>query len=472
MKFLGFSAVMIVIIPSLFIIAVVESYLVFFVCGMTWSLGAAVTKPFLGFTLRFFLYSYSMWIQLTSIALEVLVGTRVSVSYVNHRGSGKNKTRDGTRKNEGVNLDLRQLIQPPSKGKIKLMIMNHHSRVDWIYLQLLISRTNFANQFRVVLKEDLKRIPFFGLCIQMQASMLLSRSWAVDKPYLTRLVESIKNLEDSCVLQIYPEGTDLSESNVIKSQEFAKKNDLPQFLHVLNPRTVGVVALKEMFGEDRIESIIDATVGYTYGASGERPSEANLVNENHAIKIHYLVQEYPMESETDMKEKSGVKRGESFTVPRNSEAFAKWIQHQFELKEQLLSRFYHTSPVGFDEPDVKAVLGESIDYLSNDTHGETANEKTPWGAYLGDFGWMRGIVHPILFFGLVPWIVFLLQCYVTGLPRVLIIVLNGISLAGLELLSRTIDLQRFLFLASDVKNGRNTESDSLAPSVLPKKKIE
>lgn len=439
---------------------------------MKWAFGTTITKPFLWFSLRFFLYSYSVWIQLTSIALEVVIGTRVSLSYVDRCGAGNSRKTRVTGKKGSSSLNIGELIQPPQKGKVKIMIMNHHSRVDWVYLQLLISRTNFRHKFYVVLKEDLKRIPFFGPCIQMQASMLLSRSWAVDKPYLSRLVKAIKGLEDSFVVQIYPEGTDLSKSSVTKSQEFAKNHGLPQFMHVLNPRTVGAVALKEMFGEDRIESVIDATVGYTYGASRERPSELNLVNENHAKKVHYLLQEFPMEGGTESREERTMECCEKLSVPRNSEAFAKWIQHQFELKEQLLSRFYHTSPVGFDEADVKEVLGESIDFLSNDHEENIENEKSLWEVYIGDFGWMRGIVLPFCFFIVLPLLVFVIQCYVAGLPGVIVVLMNTMSLVSLEVLSRTIDLQKLVFLSSVEENEIKEESGSASASTSLKVKSD
>lgn len=466
MKFLTIFTPIVVILPSLFLLSVVESYLIFLLCGLQWIFGTTVTKPVLKLTLRFFLHVYSMWMQLTSFALEVLIGTGVSLSYVDHRG--QEKPGETNEKKIHASLNLRHLIQPPSKGKVKMIITNHHSRADWVYMQLFISRTNLGSQFHVVLKENLKRIPFFGVVIQMHASLLLSRSWAADKVYLSHLVESIKDLESSSVVQIYPEGTDLSKANVEKSQVFAKKHNLPQFLHVLNPRTAGVVALKEMFGNNRVESIIDVTLGYTYGTSGERPNELNLVSDNHALKIHLLVQEYPMEV-LEKKEASETECKEVLTVPQDSEAFTKWIHQRFEIKEQLLSRFYHTSPVGFDEPDVKDILGESIRFQSYDSHEKIRNGKTVWKTYLEDFGVFRGAIFPFFCFILLPLGVFRSQCYLTGFSWIVMGLINFIALLMLEALSRLIDLQKFLYFSSDArKEGSSSEPASVSTSFKKK----
>lgn len=466
MRFLTILTLMVIILPSLFLLSVVESYLIFFLFGFQWVFGPTMTKPILKLIFCFFLYAYSMWMQLTSFALEVLIGTGVSISYVNHRGEEKlEKTKE---KKIHASLNLRHLIQPPSKGKVKIIICNHHSRADWVYMQLLLSRTSLGRKFHVVLKENLKRIPFFGVGIQMHASLLLSRSWAADKIYLSHLVKSIKDLESSSVVQIYPEGTDLSKSNVEKSQEFAKKHNLPQFLHVLNPRTVGVVALKEMFGNNCVESVIDVTLGYTYGTLEERPNELNLVSENHAVKVHLLVQEYPMEG-IEKKEARETECKEVRAVPKDSEAFAKWIHQQFELKEQLLSRFYHTSPVGFDEPDVKDILGESIRFQSYDSLEKIRSGKTVWKTYLEDFGVFRGAISPFFCFIFLPLGVFRCQCYLTGLSWIVMALINFIALLMLEALSRLVDLQKFFYFSSDAREeGSSTEPTTVSTSFKKK----
>jgi len=44
---------------------------------------------------------------------------------------------------------------------------------------------------------------------------------------------------------LFPEGTDLSPSNVIRSNKYAEKNNLPNYKYVLHPKTTGFVFLAD-----------------------------------------------------------------------------------------------------------------------------------------------------------------------------------------------------------------------------------
>lgn len=49
-----------------------------------------------------------------------------------------------------------------------------------------------------------------------------------------------------CVqILLFPEGTDLSPSNIVRSNKYADKNNLPNYKHVLHPKTTGFVFLVE-----------------------------------------------------------------------------------------------------------------------------------------------------------------------------------------------------------------------------------
>jgi 1-acyl-sn-glycerol-3-phosphate acyltransferase len=68
---------------------------------------------------------------------------------------------------------------------------------------------------------------------------MLKRNWNKDKE---RIQETFKHINQHKVpiwLITHPEGTRFSQEKMEKSHQWAKKNDLPTFDHVLLPRSQG-----------------------------------------------------------------------------------------------------------------------------------------------------------------------------------------------------------------------------------------
>lgn len=434
--FSGVVTGFVLIVPSLVNMAVFHHYLTLIACGISYFCGPAIARPIIKAFHKFTVYCLIMWMKLTVFAVEVVSGTCVAFTYVDRR-----KRNIAAHPVTG-GPDLNKLIEPPKPGKVKIIIMNHHCRVDWLYIYLFIARTSLGNRLRVVLKNDLKRVPFFGISMQIFAYIFLSRSWTNDEPYIARMVDTLKWIESSSVVQIYPEGTDLSKSNIEKSQAFAEKNNLPQFMYVLNPRTTGLVAIKEMFGDDRVESIVDLTIGYTYSKPGLRPNEPCLVNGRHPRKVHFLIEEYPMQTSSS---------SEAWAVPSGHEDFSSWIHGQFALKEELLSRFYQTSPVGFDAPDVKAVLGQDINVISYDSQEQLARGDSRWKVYVDNLGMVSGVILPVFQWIFLPLIIFSCQCHFLCIRWPYMAFINFITLLGVQFFSTRVNIQKTLYFPSVVE---------------------
>lgn len=401
-------------------------------------LGEEMTRPMVRVMRKVCALCYCMWVQLVVLAVELVCGTRVAISYVEHRGPDAS-----SRFYETTCLDLHERLVPPEDGKVKIIFVNHHCRVDWIYMTLLLGRTRLNSRSHVVLKDALKHVPFLGNFNQMCGFLFLSRSWKNDEAYLQNMVKSFKWMEASSVIQIYPEGTDLSESNIAKSQAYAEANGLPKFVHVLNPRSLGMSAIIEMFGKDNIESIIDVTLGYTYATPNNRPCEKSLVNGDYPKKVHFLVQEFPFEGSTFSSS--------SPAVPSSETGFKAWLHKQFELKEQLLSRFYQMGPVGFDGPDVSAVLGPDISVLTYDSEKRIMNDSGYFAScrsYIADHGLLPGIILPLFFFFVISLASFLAVRKYLGVPTKYLILFDVVTLFGTEFLSRKINFQKAVFFPS------------------------
>ena len=103
-----------------------------------------------------------------------------------------------------------------------------------MFLWCVAARYRTAGRLRIALKEGLKRAPFFGWAMQSFLFIFLARNdRAAD---LTRIEENLRHVADRgdpLSLLIFPEGTDLSESNVAKANAFAAAHALPTYEHVL-----------------------------------------------------------------------------------------------------------------------------------------------------------------------------------------------------------------------------------------------
>jgi 1-acyl-sn-glycerol-3-phosphate acyltransferase len=170
--------------------------------------------------------------------------------------------------------------------------------------------------------------------------LFLSRSWEKDQTAIGNVIAHMKEHREGGSFLIFPEGSDLSASNVAKSNAFAKERGLPEFRFVLNPRTTGLVAMKHMMGEDRIEFLYDITMGYTDHSRDTVPSEKNLVDGKMPRCVHFLISRYALKD-----------------LPQEDDAFRKWVEQKFEEKELLLSNFYQASPNGFEKRSLAEVFG-------------------------------------------------------------------------------------------------------------------
>ncbi|KAG5481859.1 hypothetical protein LSCM4_06936 [Leishmania orientalis] len=353
--------------------------------------------------------------------LENVLGTRVAYTVVD--GDGQEHLEQhymtGVRDEEGAvekYVDLDKVLRPPSQpGKVKIIIMNHHCRVDWIYTFVYLARTrSMISHIRYVLKADLKRLPVLGWSMELFRYLFLSRKWDSDKLYIKRMIDFYKATSDTPVILIYPEGTDLSPSNIQRSQAYADKAGLPKFYHVLNPRTTGTVALMSMLGgADRVEEVVDLTIAYTYRYPGERPSEPSLVNGHHPKKVHLLVRSYPVAGTAAAAATKKPKR----VCPTEEAALSAWIHERFAEKELLLSRFLVSNPIGFDAADVRAVLGEDVGVASYD--GDEERLRHPgrpwWRRYYRQFGFFGAVITPIYWLVLPIYLTFFTRLWLSML---------------------------------------------------------
>lgn len=203
-------------------------------------------------------------------------------------------------------LRVRTYGQPlaPSDRTV-LVIANHHCRLDWMFLWCVFARLGRLRSLKVALKAGLKKVPVFGWAAQSFLYIFLERQ--MDGGVRGGSVGCITRVLDHCVgthgepmtLLLFPEGTDLSPSNVARSNVFGASKGLPPTKFTLQPRTAGFVAAVQSLG-GRLDAVLDLTLSYTSAASPDgtagspdadrRPSEKTMLRGQWPSTIHVEMQ--------------------------------------------------------------------------------------------------------------------------------------------------------------------------------------
>ncbi|KAG6602871.1 Lysocardiolipin acyltransferase [Phytophthora cinnamomi] len=207
-----------------------------------------------------------------------------------------------------------------------LWLSNHRTRIDWMLLWSVAWRTRTLHQLRIVLKAPLRKIPIFGWAMQHFIFIFLQRRWADDQVNLRRLLPFLTSAEPEASYLLFPEGTDLSESNLEKSAAFAKKNGLPPRQYSLYPRTTGWTFMFPLL-RSQLTAVYDITMFYVDYAANERPSEASLLTGRVPRMIHFYIERVDISALRDKSESE----------------LATWMEQRFERKESMLKAFYESN---------------------------------------------------------------------------------------------------------------------------------
>lgn len=160
-----------------------------------------------------------------------------------------------------------------------------------------------------------------GWAMQAAHFLFISRNWAADEKQLTEHLSYFRTIDYPLQLLIFPEGTDLSDSNKAKSHDYAEKNDLQKYEHVLHPRSKGFIhCITEMRKFNTAPAIINMSVGYV---GGMPQNERDLVLGNWPSEIHFF-SEHVMPSE----------------LPKGKKELEEWLTKTWESKEEQLKDFY------------------------------------------------------------------------------------------------------------------------------------
>ncbi|KAG7020532.1 putative 1-acyl-sn-glycerol-3-phosphate acyltransferase 4, partial [Cucurbita argyrosperma subsp. argyrosperma] len=213
-----------------------------------------------------------------------------------------------------------------------LLIANHRTEVDWMYLWDIALRKGSLGCIKYILKSSLMKLPLFGWGFHVLEFIPVERKWDIDERVMRRKLSTFRNPQDPLWLAVFPEGTDFTEAKCKKSRAYAAEVGLPVLKNVLLPKTRGFcVCLQTLRGS--LNAVYDMTIAYKH----QCPTFLDNVFGLGPSEVHIHVRRIPVDE-----------------IVASDEGATAWLTDKFKLKDHLLSDFIANGC--FPEPRVQEQL--------------------------------------------------------------------------------------------------------------------
>lgn len=258
-------------------------------------------------------------------------------------------------------------------SKNSVLISNHQTYLDWIFLWFLSFKSNLSANVCFVLK-DLSRLPIFGQGIKNFKFITLRRNWNKDKSVLfdrLKILEKesqgiftvkkktkvnhflryfnlisklfafnskINNKKIPYHIIFFPEGTIISESTLKKSHDYSNSINQNIFKSTLHPKTRGIYVLLCQLKKS-LNTIYDTTIFFT-NVKGESVENVYtfknfFCNQDGVSVIHFYIRSWKLENiPANFNLKNDKKIDESDLL-----VFEQWLLGIWREKDHLLAIF-------------------------------------------------------------------------------------------------------------------------------------
>ncbi|KAF2324504.1 hypothetical protein GH714_014875 [Hevea brasiliensis] len=204
----------------------------------------------------------------------------------------------------------------PPKERV-LIISNHRTEVDWMYLWDLALRKGCLGSIKYILKSSLMKLPVFGWGFHILEFISVDRKWEVDEPVMHQMLSTFKDPRDRLWLALFPEGTDFTELKCLRSKKFAAEVGLPVLTNVLLPKTKGFCLCLEVL-RSSLDAVYDISIAYKH----QCPTFLDNVFGVDPAEVHIHIRRIPVKD-----------------IPASDSEAATWLMNTFQLKDRLLSDF-------------------------------------------------------------------------------------------------------------------------------------
>lgn len=202
-------------------------------------------------------------------------------------------------------------LQRKSFRERQLVLLNHHTELDWLFAWQLADRAGLLGGCRALAKKTLAYVPIIGWSSLMSGDIFLTRSWEKDQSTVKAKISAMEQQPLPTWLFLFPEGTRLSPAKLKASQEFAVSKGLPQLQHHLVPRTKGFcLVASSMKG-----GLLDLT--FVPGKDSAPQTLSSLLS-GRKVDTRVIVREFDLEE-----------------VPKEQEEASAWL-HKLWLEKDLM----------------------------------------------------------------------------------------------------------------------------------------
>ncbi|CAG0888926.1 unnamed protein product [Darwinula stevensoni] len=175
---------------------------------------------------------------------------------------------------------------------------------------------------KVYVKKMLKYVPIMGWAWVFAEIVFLERKWEQDHLTIASQLDIIAEYPDPIWLLLFCEGTRFTPEKHAASMEVARRKGLPEFKHVLLPRTKGFLFSVEQL-RGKLPAIYSCTMAFNR-TEGAEPTVMSVLNGKHVVCEVYF-ERIPLEE-----------------VPEDEKQASKWLFDLYAKKDKLLDSYYKT----------------------------------------------------------------------------------------------------------------------------------
>ena len=248
------------------------------------------------------------------------------------------------------------------------IMANHQIYTDWWYVWILAWFKDAHGEVKIILKDELQRIPVFGWGMQFFEFIFLARNWKIDQQRIVKNLVRAKKDDLPMMLLVFPEGTVLSRNTREKSQAHVKKLGIDfNADHLILPKSTGLYHILRCL-EPRQEFLLDFTIGYS-GLDGKMipedvytPSKVFIEGEGpKTIHIHvkcFKISDIP-----------GLQHGIKYSLDeQTTPEFEDWLRARYLEKDALLKYFFENGAFLEDNavvpPQTLHINPQFLDFVS------------------------------------------------------------------------------------------------------------
>lgn len=268
-------------------------------------------------------------------------------------------------------------------GDRVLILSNHRTRIDWMFLWCWAARLDLLSSYRVILKSSLRTFPWWGWGMSLCLFPFIHRGSKhrdADLARIERICRYLSQLGVANSLILFPEGTDLSPSNQERDREFAIAKNLPIYHYVLHPRSGAFVACLTAM-RPQLDAVVDLTLGYVDYTPGERPSEISLLMGRLPREIYIHMKRWDIKT-TPLFEENKSGGAEDF------------VRESFDRKEAMLTAFYgdnnDNNTAAAPKPASSLPSSSSSSSTSNAPLAFPTSSSSNEAEYVRKAGWAHG----------------------------------------------------------------------------------